>query len=58
VTKHKTHTHTCQVCSRPFQCDGLEEENYDGFPEVICVLFHVDGQRTCPECRWVGPNGD
>ena len=43
-----SHTHCCQHCRTPVDCDGPEERNYDGFPEVICLLFHLSGGSPNP----------
>lgn len=51
-----THTHPCQQCSTPVDCDGDWERNDDGFPEMVCPEFHrQDGSTSpdfvCPACR-------
>lgn len=37
------HHHPCQHCGAKTECSGTWEQNYDGFPEVICREFHLDG---------------
>lgn len=46
------HTHPCQNCGEPVDCEGDLEENYDGYPEVVCRAYHVYGgcHILCPEC--------
>lgn len=50
MSRH-AHEHPCQACGKPFSCSGTYERNYDGWPEVICVLFHKDGFDWCQACR-------
>lgn len=56
----KPHHHPCQDCGKKTECGGVYEENYDGFPEVICREFHLDGgivnrDFICHECneKWI-----
>lgn len=37
------HHHPCQQCGIKTECPGTWEENYDGWPEVICREFHAEG---------------
>jgi hypothetical protein len=37
------HHHPCQDCGVKLECGGTWEENYDGFPEVVCREFHQPG---------------
>lgn len=37
------HHHPCQACGQKVECGGTWEQNYDGFPEVICPEFHLAG---------------
>lgn len=46
-----THTHTCARCGIAFACGGSLEQNHDGWPDVICVAFHADGETECVGCR-------
>lgn len=39
----RTHTHACQSCQADTECAGGLELNPDGFPDVICREFHLDG---------------
>jgi len=33
------------------ECDGELVQNYDGWPEVVCVIYHVDGvEMACDDC--------
>ena len=39
-----THYHPCQRCGERIECDNRYlERNYDGWPEVICRVFHQHG---------------
>ena len=44
------HNHKCQRCHLKYLCDGELEENYDGWPEVICYTYHVAGRDWCAAC--------
>ncbi len=54
----KPHHHPCQRCGAKTECPGTWEENYDGFPEVICPEFHIGHLPTvnpefiCESCEW------
>jgi hypothetical protein len=53
----KPHHHPCADCGSKTPCDGLWEQNYDGFPEVICPEYHgTDGtlnpEFICEACEW------
>lgn len=37
----KPHHHLCQNCGVTVDCAGARVENHDGFPAVICPLFHL-----------------
>lgn len=37
---NRSHTHPCADCRTPVDCPGSWEGNHDGFPEVICDVFH------------------
>lgn len=61
----RTHTHPCERCKAVFGCSGELLRNFDGWPEVICTLYH-DGSakyhqfRQCEECvmtEWCGDCG-
>lgn len=47
------HSHPCQHCHVQTDCDGDLEQNYDGWPEVICVQFDTQNHADflCVECR-------
>lgn len=47
------HHHPCQECGAKTECGGVYEENYDGFPPVICREFHLTGGSLNPDfiCR-------
>jgi hypothetical protein len=51
----RIHTHPCAVCGKPVECDGTLEENHDGFPEVICLSYHMENGDIrwleCEDCR-------
>ena len=48
------HTHPCQHCGAKVPCDAKLEQNYDGWPEVICPVFHLPGglneDFVCEDC--------
>lgn len=54
MAKPRPHTHTCQTCHHLYPCHGELEQNVDGWPEVICDVYHlcehVPGARQCQEC--------
>lgn len=43
------HHHPCQRCGRKTQCPGTWEENWDGWPEVICPEWHLPSGYTNPD---------
>ena len=53
MTRH--HSHPCSTCPGFVPCDGEWERNHDGFPEVICGLYHLPNGATaeliCEDCR-------
>ena len=55
--RRKEHTHRC-ACGAFFECAGELERNHDGWPEVICRVFHIDGDRTCPVCYLAEQQGE
>jgi hypothetical protein len=44
------HTHHCTECGRPYLCEGEQTPNYDGWPEVVCRMFHILAMSQCPAC--------
>ena len=51
------HHHPCQDCGAKTECPGTWEENYDGFPEVICPEYHllsggINSDFVCEGCQW------
>lgn len=51
------HHHPCQDCGAKTECGGTWEENYDGFPEVICREWHqpngtINSDFVCDDCQW------
>lgn len=50
MTQPVRHNHDCQTCGNPMDCDGELERNFDGWPEVVCVIYHLDGKDVCEEC--------
>lgn len=46
------HSHPCSHCQTPVDCNGGEEQNYDGWPDVICVTYHIDNHADvlCDDC--------
>jgi hypothetical protein len=53
--RSNAHTHTCETpgCKVEVACGGSLEQNYDGWPEVICDAFHVDHRPSfhCEKCE-------
>lgn len=49
MTKSRLHVHQCVDCGTPVDCDGTLEQNYDGWPEVVCDW--VDGYLQTPLCE-------
>jgi hypothetical protein len=47
-----SHKHPCDHCHTPTDCDGDTQENYDGFPEWICLDYHVISRSEflCDAC--------
>jgi hypothetical protein len=48
------HHHPCEDCGAKTECGGVWEQNYDGFPEVICPEYHKDGgwvEFVCETCH-------
>ena len=43
------HHHPCRACGVKTECPGAWEENYDGFPAVICPEYHLDGGVINPD---------
>jgi hypothetical protein len=37
------HSHPCASCKEPVECCGAIEQNFDGWPEFICVEYHLHG---------------
>ncbi len=59
----KPHSHPCQDCGAKTECGGTWEENYDGFPEVICPEYHLAGgdinrDFICEGCQWKRDDDD
>ena len=49
--RSRLHTHPCADCGTPTECDGERERNYDGFPDVICLNYHLLSGITNPDFR-------
>jgi hypothetical protein len=58
--KTRTHTHPCAHCQTPVECDGALEQNHDGWPPVMCTVYHLPSGMTltalCEDCA--AQNGD
>ena len=48
----RPHHHPCAFCQVKTECGGTFEQNYDGWPEVVCVEYHVEnrGDFLCEDC--------
>jgi hypothetical protein len=46
------HTHACDTCGAAVPCGGDRERNHDGWPSVICVVFHDHAREPwlCEPC--------
>ena len=44
------HKEQCIRCRKDYDCDGNLERNHDGWPEVICDLYHRYNMQECPDC--------
>lgn len=53
--RRREHAHVCRTCRQDYPCDGPLERNHDGWPEVVCLIYHVDGHDECGECREMRP---
>jgi len=49
MSRVAVHHHPCADCGAKTECGGSWEENYDGFPEVICREWHLSGGFTNPD---------
>ena len=51
----RPHHHPCLDCGAKTECPGDWEENYDGFPEVICPEYHqggfINSDFVCDACH-------
>lgn len=48
MSAERAHSHPCQSCGAPVDCEGTREANYDGFPAVICLVFHLQNGTLNP----------
>ncbi len=53
----RPHHHPCADCGTKTECPGAWEENFDGFPEVICPEWHLPNGTTnsdfvCEGCQF------
>ncbi len=52
------HHHKCADCGAKTECCGQLEDNYDGWPEIICVEYHLHAtcdpnpDFICEACDW------
>lgn len=45
------HVHPCARCQVETECSGTLEANPDGWPEVVCVEFDIEGLEVlCEDC--------
>ena len=47
------HGHPCRICQTRVECGGELERNPDGWPEVICRVFHLEPgpDFLCESCQ-------
>lgn len=51
MPKVAPHHHPCSDCQAKTECSGSWEENYDGWPAVICDEVDKRGYETlCEDC--------
>jgi hypothetical protein len=47
----RPHYHACDDCGTKTECSGTYEQNYDGWPEVVCSEVDVLGTEVvCDDC--------
>lgn len=44
------HPHKCVHCRQLFQCAAPQQANYDGWPDVVCESYHIEGNDWCENC--------
>jgi hypothetical protein len=42
VRRDEVHAHPCAHCKTPVECEGDQVRNYDGWPDVRCLTYHLD----------------
>lgn len=47
------HSHPCQQCHVKTECCGTVEQNYDGWPEWVCMEFDMGNHHDflCESCH-------
>ena len=59
----RAHSHQCTCCGQDYDCGGTLSRNHDGWPEVVCSVYHEAGDTECaacdlaPRCAWCGRPG-
>jgi hypothetical protein len=51
----RPHQHPCHRCQALVECRGEIQENFDGWPESICLDYHgplgsINADFMCEEC--------
>jgi hypothetical protein len=50
--RQRPHHHPCADCGGKVECPGSYEQNYDGWPEVVCSEVDVLGTEVvCEACE-------
>lgn len=52
------HSHPCAHCRTAVECHGELIRNHDGFPEVVCHVYHVCGTTLICESCYVATQRD
>lgn len=51
MPRQRPHHHPCADCGVKTECPGSYEQNYDGWPEVVCSEVEVLGtEMLCDDC--------
>lgn len=50
--RQRVHHHKCHDCGAKTECPGEWEQNYDGWPEVVCREFdQARSDFVCDDCH-------
>jgi len=52
MRRQQPHHHACDDCGVKTECPGSYEENWDGWPEVVCTERDQRGAEiVCDDCH-------